>query len=581
MWVYRDQSRTADVASTLKDFRACWGAQMNRKIPEHEGSVDLLVRAGELESALVDCIAPGRDTCSALTSSLRCITMSCAHLFRAAWRAREPEPHLLRGSETGRAFAFLQRAEFPKSVQLRTPEGYAFYSLYPEMYLQAAEAFSLSVGPAPALCLGLRSIGTSLSAVVAAELEAHGSAVRTDTLRPRGDPWDRTLRVDRALRRAWNSWLGGFCLVVDEGPGLSGSSFAGTALAMEHIGFSPSRITLFPSWEPQAWQLRAEKAQAAWPLYRKIHVPFESIWLDEGRLYPGALHDLSAGTWRKLFYVNPGSAPAVNPYHERRKYLGTESEEGPFIKFVGIGSHGLPRFRRAETLSDTGLTPRVRGWRNGFLYMDRVSGVPLKPQAAPDYELLEALVNYIGVLHQRFQTTDAPPFERHLELIHQNLGRHVGLHRGRCLNRFRSLVEEGGSTQVDSRMLPHEWLRTPKGYVKTDVTDHHDDHFYPGDDHLTWDVAGARVEFGFSAGASRWLSEWTGKAIGDPALARRLPFYTVAYLAYRIGYATLAAETLGESSDAHRFRRLLRFYRRSEAVAWAELEQACRWKRRH
>jgi hypothetical protein len=41
-----------------------------------------------------------------------------------------------------------------------------------------------------------------------------------------------------------------------------------------------------------------------------------------------------------------------------------------------------------------------------------------------------------------------------------------------------------------------------------------------------------------------------------------LPFYRTAYLAFRLGYAELAARTLGKSADARRFMRSARRLRR-------------------
>ena len=41
---------------------------------------------------------------------------------------------------------------------------------------------------------------------------------------------------------------------------------------------------------------------------------------------------------------------------------------------------------------------------------------------------------------------------------------------------------------------------------------------------------------------------------GDAEINRRMPFYDIAYPAFRLGYATMAAESLGTSHDAERFR---------------------------
>jgi hypothetical protein len=47
---------------------------------------------------------------------------------------------------------------------------------------------------------------------------------------------------------------------------------------------------------------------------------------------------------------------------------------------------------------------------------------------------------------------------------------------------------------------------------------------------------------------------------GDRTMARRLPGYLVAYLAFRTAYASLAAETLANTDDGTRFATLSRRY---------------------
>jgi hypothetical protein len=64
-----------------------------------------------------------------------------------------------------------------------------------------------------------------------------------------------------------------------------------------------------------------------------------------------------------------------------------------------------------------------------------------------------------------------------------------------------------------------------------------------------------------SAEARQVLVERYRRLSGDRTIGGRLPFYTVAYLASRIGYASLAAEVLGETADARGFQRMRHAYR--------------------
>ena len=79
----------------------------------------------------------------------------------------------------------------PEQHRGTAPEGYAFYCLYPEMYRDAALRFFREQGASSSVVIGIRSIGASLSTVVADTVQA----VWRFTVRPRGHPFDRELRL--------------------------------------------------------------------------------------------------------------------------------------------------------------------------------------------------------------------------------------------------------------------------------------------------------------------------------------------------------------------------------------------------
>src|SRR5581483_1173657 len=86
-----------------------------------------------------------------------------------------------------------------------------------------------------------RSIGTSLSALVAATLKAAGWQTERFTVRPAGPPFARTVALPSApVPNARHA------LIVDEGPGMSGSSLAAVAQALVESGFKPERISFLP-----------------------------------------------------------------------------------------------------------------------------------------------------------------------------------------------------------------------------------------------------------------------------------------------------------------------------------------------
>ncbi|MGI9090036.1 MAG: hypothetical protein ACR2GG_02900, partial [Gemmatimonadaceae bacterium] len=127
---------------------------------------------------------------------------------------------------------------------------------------------------------------------------------------------------------------------------------------------------------------------------------------------------------------------------------------------------------------------------------------------------------------------------------------------------------------LDGRMLPHEWLRSGDTLIKTDATDHHDDHFFPGTQDIAWDLAATAVEFKLDDRAERYLLERYSAASGDRHIAERVPFYRIAYLAHRVGYATLASETLDPSDDQSRWLAMAAAYRNQLRGALSPMSNA-------
>ena len=140
--------------------------------------------------------------------------------------------------------------------------------------------------------------------------------------------------------------------------------------------------------------------------------------------------------------------------------------------------------------------------------------------------------------------------------------------RAGALERYRARYEGARPVWLDGRMLPHEWLRTPAGYVKTDGVGHGDDHFFPGPQNTAWDVAAFSLEFRLDEPTTRAFAGAVSARTGDAGLAGRLPFFVAAYAAFRLGYASLAAGTLAGTPDGDGFTREAR---RSAARLRAEL----------
>jgi hypothetical protein len=241
------------------------------------------------------------------------------------------------------------------------------------------------------------------------------------------------------------------------------------------------------------------------------------------RRFDGAA-DLSAGRWREI----RREWPPVQPQHERRKHLCG----GRLHKFAGYGRYGRAKLERAERLA--GFIPPVLGLENGFLVSEWVEGRSVRPTR----EFVEHAARYLAHVAREFATGEAADAGSLAALIERNTG-----------HAWHEAQPESGAVALDARMMPHEWLETDRGFVKTDALDHFDDHFYPGPQDIAWDVAAFGVEFGCGAR----IADCYARASGDRTIEARLPFYRAAYLAFRLGYCEMAARALGGSADGARF----------------------------
>jgi hypothetical protein len=511
MMVYRTSTRVVHSRDVLE----------NADISSQDGAGRFLIHFGELEAAIADKMFPERDGLSADAGSLREVSRLAASQFLSPC-----------GNTAERLRRALACARLPHGpLRVTVPEGYAYYGLFPETYAESAVRFHESKHPGEVVCIGIRSIGTSLSAVVAAALEQRGVRVSSFTVRPHGHPFDRRLALDPGLEEFWRARAQAWFAIVDEGPGLSGSSFAAVAEKLSILGIPDRHIVLFPSWTPSGDQFVSESARNRWRLYEKFCTEPAS----------GGCVDISAGKWRSIFYGDASEYPAVQPQHEARKFLCSYGEGTALKKFAGLGLYGEAKLRRARLLSENGFCPRVLSLENGYLLTEFVPGQPLTPGGA-DRELLERIAHYLAFRCERFPAGSTTPVDDLAAMIEFNTGIRVA--PPAC---------SGRSCLVDGRMLPHEWLATPTGYLKTDALDHGDNHFYPGPTDIAWDIAGAISEFQLQEDEREFLIDCYVTRSADRNIRERLPFFTAAYLAFRTGYAALNQF----DKQAERYRSLL------------------------
>lgn len=569
MLVYAHHTTTVAVAAFLSDVRTRCEQLPTR--PSRAQLIDLLVDFGTVASGVIDALLPEVDDEHPAVAEWQHALGTISDAITADWCA-EASGESPRAAGMQAVLAALARLagvdggagpdthlwRVPACVNVRMPEGFSCWAVLPEQYLAAADAYWRAQAPQRAFVLGLRSIGAPLAALVASLLRRRGVAVLERTARPRGDPFARHLSLAPALARAIADFAPTDIAIVDEGPGLSGSSFAGSIDAMRPFAVPGRRIAMFPSYRTDGQHLRDPRARAAWREHPIVVVPFES-------LVPAAdAIDFSAGQWRPhVLGADDRVWPAVQPQHERRKYF--HDDAGRTIRrFAGLGTVGHHKLARARILAEAGFGASPHGLANGFLREDWLDGRRLS--ATDAHVFTRRVADYVGFIRQRFTTGEAATLEPLRVLLHTNAVEALGAQAEPALQRLLTAHFSEPAVAIDGRMQPHEWVATSTGLKKTDAIDHHGDDFYPGCTDSAWDLAGAIVELDLDGeGEKQLLSRYISQT-RDVTVTRRLRFYRAAYLAFRLGYVTLAADTLGDHDrDGRAFRQAAARYRRSLA----------------
>jgi hypothetical protein len=527
----------------------------------HAALVTAFIEAGEWVQGLADAEfeARGCDALSAVTDAAMRGLLGLALAIDRSWSSRFAVADLPSGLvDDLRAF------KAAGIIRTKRAEGYAFYALYPELFVEAARRSGLSRNTR---VIGIRSIGTGLAALVAAALDAPLPV----TVRPVGHPFRREVRIDAALRE--NLLTGGSTFaIVDEGPGLSGSSFGAVADWLEAQGIARERIHVFPSHGGDLGPKASDEHRARWTRLPRHVVNFDEAFPKHLRSWCEAmigpldapLEDLSGGAWRSLRYDEERVWPAANLQQERRKYLARAGGEMWLLKFVGLGREAVRKLSLAGRLAEAGFTPPSIGLRHGFLVEGWIEGARSLDQVALDRgSLIRRLGAYCG-FRANLPAGDmrGASAEELLRMAQHNTRLGLGEEAASHL-RFDPAALEPRIRRVvtDNRMMPHEWLITGDGRVlKADALDHHAAHDLVGCQDIAWDIAGAAVEFGLSDDERAQLAAITGHEAGQPVDPELLRFYMPCYLAFRLGAATLAAEANG-GAEAQRLTAAAERYR--------------------
>ncbi|HTM40840.1 MAG TPA: hypothetical protein VL177_08010, partial [Terriglobales bacterium] len=473
---------------------------------DRDGLLNCLIRAGELECALADIGSPELSLASQAVDALATLTLGPE--FRA--------PAL-------DVMAVLERLQLPGTVSLSHAEGFSYYGLHPLDFWDLAQQIRRE-GPSAGV-LGVRSIGTTLSSIVCRALHCRGREAERLTVRPDGPPYHRTLEFTPEQLQWVREHLGrgSDFIVVDEGPGFSGSSFTAVGRALRQAGVPNRQILFMGSRSPESTELRS-RFDPEWNTFRFCSVV-------QGTRVPAAAKVYCAGGfWRQSRFANQQDWPACWTQLERNKYFSADGRS--LFKFEGFGRYGETVLERAQQLAQAAFGPQVLGYDNGFVEYATVGGQPMTAASA-DPAGLERLAEYCG-LRAATQEASAPGPVSLESMLQHNLRVEFGLEHYRLELPLERLVI------TDSRMMPHEWIAGAERMMKTDAASHGDDHLFPGPTDIAWDLAGVIAEWDLEGSRQDFLIAEYQRRSGDNATSR-LPAYLLAYSVFRMACCRMGA----------------------------------------
>lgn len=562
MLFYGDRLRIEPTRQGFAQLEARLGA-VDARVPglgRHEACVAAFMTAAELLQGVADAEmeAADREDATPAQAAGMALLLVLARTIGASWRGGIGPV----GEGAMTALARWRALRFPDEVRGKVAEGHAHYTIYPEAYFEAA---ARCIWTAPPRVLGLRSIGVGLAAMVAI---GANTRLKPWTLRPIGPPFARQLRVSDRLRAEILSGGSPFA-VVDEGPGLSGSSFGAVGDLLEAGGVARDRVTYFPSHAGEPGPHADPVHRERWRQARRVVADFDAPALGDSA--PGrrldlwvsdlvgpvleARRDLSGGRWRAARTLTAPATPSL----ERHKFLYRTASGDWLAKFAGLGEHGETKARQAGVLAAAGFTPPLAGLRHGFLVEAWLGEArPLDPARHDRGRLLDRLARYLAFRARQFPATprDGASIADLSAMARINGEEALGAEAGAAVaGRLASLsnsVSPGRPIAVDGRLHAWEWVVTPdERLLKTDAVDHARGHDLVGCQDVAWDLAGAQIELDLSDDETAWLARAVERLDGGETPPARLAMHGALYAAFQLGLWTV-----GQDDDAQN-RRLI------------------------
>ncbi|TWB48457.1 hypothetical protein FBZ98_10875 [Rhizobium sp. ERR 922] len=554
MLVYGDMERVEEAASICRriadGMMTCLSMKPDRH--RHELLVQTFIMAGELVQGLADreFQQRGCDEISDTRTAGAELLLLQARMILQSWQGGFTGP--LTHSADWKAL--LERLGVEEFIWIRRPEGYAHYALYPESFLEAALRSGLT---SDTVVIGVRSIGVGLGALVAAALGS-GSAY---SLRPTGDPFRRHVLPGEALQNQILSRSDTDFAIVDEGPGLSGSSFGCIADWLETNGVPAERLHFFPSHKGDPGGQVSKTHLRRWRQRRPHVVDVHELILDAPEkkhnlkswacellgVSGDSWQDLSGGEWRRLRYGDPHNWPPSYRRQEKLKFLLSNGEARHLVKFAGLCDTATKQ-ARGRVLSEASFTPPVLGTCHGFIVEPWVEGSPMTAEPASK-EMVVQIGQYLGfraghlpAAHGGASLSDLC----HMAVVNigEALGSEIANHVERLIGQPHRLTKYLRRTDTDNRLHRWEWVRRQDGrLMKTDALDHNASHDLIGCQDVAWDVAGACVEFDLSKAQRLHLAQIVAAEAGRDVREDVLDVFEACYLGFQIGLWSLAAQS--------------------------------------
>ena len=585
MLVYGDAERRDDPACMLERIAAGLEAAGRAQGVERHGMlVGALIEAGELAQGIADHDFAGNgglDDRSPASEAALALVRALARRVARSWDAAF-SPAADPDDRVPGALARVRSVALPPEIRPKQPEGFAHYAVYPEGFLAAARRL-------PAGCstfvVGIRSIGTTLAAAAA---EGCASPSGVLTVRPKGHPFRRQVEVSPAVADSLSARADDVFAIVDEGPGLSGSSVVAAAGMLGEAGVAAERIHVLPSHPGGPGPEASPAVLAFWSRAPRHVVAFDDLVLRapdrRHRLEswfadvvgPGELLDISGGAWRRHRPTPAAGPPPAHAWQERRKFLLRTAAGAFLLRFAGLGRIGAGKFAMARRLFAAGFVPEPLALRHGFLLERWLDGARPLPAVVDRTALVDRLGRYLGFRARSFPAggCEGASVPALFAMLVHNAAAALGPDAAEAAEGWRPHLAPLDAARrpvlTDNRLHAWEWLVDGDRIIKADALDHHAGHDLVGPQDVAWDIAGASVEFALAADEEARLVAVVERDGGRAVDRRLLAFLRLCYPAFQLGYyatagvgASDAAERARLDAAADRYRGALRSAMRS------------------